>query len=131
MAYFFHNEYTPTLKCNQETNLIVGLLSYDEAVLSGLNYGSNYKLNIYGFSIDPFPVTFKVDFILITGRIATFYKMQKEFDVIKTQIGSYTMGDIRVAVLVDGKETDTCPSYETNYKVERIECSNGVSMVCN
>lgn len=36
-----YNEYTPTLKCNQETNLMIGLLSYDEAVLSGLSYGSN------------------------------------------------------------------------------------------
>ena len=55
------------------------------------------------------------------------YKMQKEFDVIKSQIGSFTNGDVKVAVLVDGKETNEFPSYETNYKIESVECTNGVT----
>ena len=65
--------------------------------------------------------------VVVITKSYAIYKMQKEFDVIKNQIGNYSMGDVRVAVLVDGKETDTFPSYETNYKVESIECSNGVT----
>ena len=55
------------------------------------------------------------------------YKMQKEFDVIKSKIGTFTNGDVKVAVLVDGKETNEFPSYETNYKIESVECTNGVT----
>ena len=64
---------------------------------------------------------------LVFSKSYAIYKMQKEFDVIKSQIGSFTNGDVKVAVLVDGKETNEFPSYETNYKIESVECTNGVT----
>ena len=63
---------------------------------------------------------------VIISKSYAIYKMQKEFDVIKTQIGSFTNGDVRVAAMVDGEETSQFPSYETNYKVEKVKCSNEV-----
>ena len=64
---------------------------------------------------------------LVFSKSYAIYKMQKEFDVIKSQIGSFTNGDVKIAVLVDGKETNEFPSYETNYKIESVECTNGVT----
>ena len=67
---------------------------------------------------------------LVFSKSYAIYKMQKEFDVIKSKIGTFTNGDVKVAVLVDGKETNEFPSYETNYKIESVECTNGVSTKC-
>ena len=64
---------------------------------------------------------------LVFSKSYAIYKMQKEFDVIKSKIGTFTNGDIKIAVLVDGKETNEFPSYETNYKIESVECTNGVT----
>ena len=64
---------------------------------------------------------------LVFSKSYAIYKMQKEFDVIKSKIGTFTNGDVKVAVLVDGKETNEFPSYETNYKIESVECTNGVT----
>ena len=64
---------------------------------------------------------------LVMSKSYAIYKMQKEFDVIKSKIGTFTNGDVKVAVLVDGKETNKFPSYETNYKIESVECTNGVT----
>ena len=72
--------------------------------------------------------------LIVVGLLSSFvayksyaiYKLQEEYDVIKNKIGNFSMGDVRVAVLVDGKEASEFPSYETNWKVESIECTNGV-----
>ena len=64
---------------------------------------------------------------LVFSKSYAIYKMQKEFDVIKSKIGTFTNGDVKVAVLVDGKETNEFPSYETNYKIDSVECTNGVT----
>ena len=55
------------------------------------------------------------------------YKLEKKYDLIQSKIGTFTNGDVKVAVLVDGKETNEFPSYETNYKIESVECTNGVT----
>ena len=65
--------------------------------------------------------------MFVVYKSYAIYKLEKKYDLIQSKIGTYTMGDVRVAVLVDGKETDTFPTYETNYKVESIECTNGVT----
>ena len=65
--------------------------------------------------------------MIVISKSYAIYKMQKEFDVIKSKIGTFTNGDIKIAVLVDGKETNEFPSYETNYKIESVECTNGVT----
>ena len=40
-----YQEYTPTLKCGEDTKLKIGLITYDEAVLSGLAYGTYNNSN--------------------------------------------------------------------------------------
>ncbi len=54
------------------------------------------------------------------------YKLEKKYDILESKIGIYKNSDVVISALVDGKETDTFPTYETNYKVSSIECSNGV-----
>ena len=73
-----------------------------------------------------FAVIMGIMMITIISKSYAIYKLQQDYDLIKNKIGSFTMGDVRVAVLVDGKEASEFPSYETNYKVEGIECTNGV-----
>ena len=76
-----------------------------------------------------------ISLALVIGLMTVFgvyksyaiYKLEKKYDLIQSKIGTYTMGDVRVAVLVDGKEASEFPSYETNYKVESVECTNGVT----
>ena len=66
--------------------------------------------------------------LIVVGLLSSFvayksyaiYKLQEEYDVIKNKIGNFSMGDVRVAVLVDGKEASEFPSYETNWKVESM-----------
>jgi len=65
--------------------------------------------------------------LVVISKSYAIYKLQQDYDVIKNKIGAFSMGDVRVAVLVDGKEASEFPSYETNYKVESIDCTNGVT----
>ena len=64
---------------------------------------------------------------IIISKSYAVYKLEKKYDLIQSKIGSFTNGDIKIAVLVDGKETNEFPSYETNYKIESVECTNGVT----
>ncbi len=54
------------------------------------------------------------------------YKLEKKYDLLEFKIGTYKNSDVMISALVDGKETNTFPTHETNYKVSSIECSNGV-----
>ena len=74
-----------------------------------------------------FAIIMGIMMITIISKSYAIYKLEKKYDLIQSKIGTYTMGDVRVAVLVDGKEASEFPSYETNYKVEGIECTNGVT----
>ena len=65
--------------------------------------------------------------MIVISKSYAIYKLEKKYDLIQSKIGSFTNGDIKVAVLVDGKETNEFPSYETNYKIESVECTNGVT----
>ena len=64
---------------------------------------------------------------IIISKSYAIYKLEKKYDLIQSKIGTFTNGDVKVAVLVDGKETNEFPSYETNYKIESVECTNGVT----
>ena len=64
---------------------------------------------------------------IIISKSYAVYKLEKKYDLIQSKIGTFTNGDVKVAVLVDGKETNEFPSYETNYKIESVECTNGVT----
>ncbi len=54
------------------------------------------------------------------------YKLEEKYDLLESKIGTYKNSDVMITALVDGEETNTFPTYETNYKVTSIECSNGV-----
>ena len=60
-------------------------------------------------------------------RSYAIYKLEKKYDVMQAKIGSFTKGDLQVSVLVDGVETNTFPTYEDNYYVENINCTNNVT----
>ena len=66
-------------------------------------------------------------FVFLMKKSYAIYKLQENYDLIKNKIGTFTMGDVRVEILVDGKETDNFPSYESNYKIESVECDNDVT----
>ena len=54
------------------------------------------------------------------------YKVQEEYDVIKSRIGEFNAEDIILSYTVDGEKTDiNFPSKESNYTVNSVECSDG------
>ena len=91
-----------------------------------LNKFKEKKINSKNIIIS-FAIIMLFMIVVLISKSYAIYKMQKEFDVIKSQIGTFTNGDVNIAVLVDGKETNEFPSYETNYKIESVECTNGVT----
>lgn len=74
-----------------------------------------------------FAVIIGILMVVVISKSYAIYKLQQNYDVIKNEIGKFSTGDVKVAVLVDGEETNIFPSYETNYKVESIDCTNGVT----
>ena len=54
------------------------------------------------------------------------YKVQEEYDVIKSRIGEFNADDIILSYTVDGEKTDiNFPSKESNYTANSVECSDG------
>ncbi len=64
--------------------------------------------------------------IIVSYKPYAIYKLEKKYDILESKIGTYKNSDVVISALVDGEETNTFPTYETNYKVSSIECSNGV-----
>ncbi len=56
------------------------------------------------------------------------YKVQEEYDVIKSRIGEFNIENIILSYTVDGEKTDiNFPSKESNYTVNSVECSDGTT----
>ena len=56
------------------------------------------------------------------------YKVQEEYDVIKSRIGEFNAEDIILSYTVNGEKTDiNFPSKESNYTVNSVECSDGTT----
>ena len=56
------------------------------------------------------------------------YKVQEEYDVIKSKIGEFNNEDIILSYTVNGEKTDiNFPSKESNYTVNSVECSDGTT----
>ena len=56
------------------------------------------------------------------------YKVQEEYDVIKSRIGEFNTEDIILSYTVNGEKTDiNFPSKESNYTVNSVECSDGTT----
>ncbi len=72
---------------------------------------------------------FLISIILL--KTFAFYKLENEYNILKSKVGSYQNGDATISALVDGKETDSFPEYTTNYKVTDVNCSNGVKAYWN
>ena len=56
------------------------------------------------------------------------YKVQEEYDVIKSRIGEFNNEDVILSYTVNGAKTDiNFPSKESNYTVNSVECSDGTT----
>ena len=56
------------------------------------------------------------------------YKVQEEYDVIKSRIGEFNNEDVILSYTVNGTKTDiNFPSKESNYTVNSVECSDGTT----
>ena len=56
------------------------------------------------------------------------YKVQEEYDVIKSRIGEFNTEDIILSYTVNGAKADiNFPSKESNYIVNSVECSDGTT----
>lgn len=66
---------------------------------------------------------------LAVTRIYSASQIQKEFEIIKKEIIDSNVSNI--AAKVDGKNVSSFPSKSTNYKVESIDCTNGVTAEWN
>ena len=56
------------------------------------------------------------------------YKVQEEYDVIKSRIGEFNTEDIILSYTVNGEKTDiNFPSKESNYTGNSVECSDGTT----
>ena len=65
--------------------------------------------------------------VFVVYKSYAIYKLEKKYDIIQSKVGTFPKGDLQVSVLVDGQETNTFPTYQDNYYVESIDCSNGVT----
>ncbi len=65
--------------------------------------------------------------IIVFYKSYAIYQLENDYEVINSKIGNYTMGDIRIMTVVDGKETESFPTYESNYLMTNIECTNGLN----
>ena len=52
--------------------------------------------------------------MIVISKSYAIYKLEKKYDLIQSKIGSFTNGDIKVAVLVEGEEHLGIPSFDTN-----------------
>lgn len=79
-----------------------------------------------------------IDILLIFSfviiGILSIFLMQKEQMILNIEDDHNkiykeikTINDNKIAVLVDGKEASEFPSSESNYKIESIDCTNGVN----
>ena len=64
--------------------------------------------------------------VFVVYKSYAIYKLEKKYDIIQSKVGTFPKGDLQVSVLVDGQETNTFPTYQDNYYVESINCTNGV-----
>ena len=56
------------------------------------------------------------------------YKVQEEYDVIKSRIGEFNSEDVILSYTVNGAKADiNFPSKESNYTVNSVECSDGTT----
>ena len=70
--------------------------------------------------------------LLVLGGITLYktfalYEEKKEFNVLQGRIPDFrnSIGDVKIAAIVDGKLTSKIPTKEEGYAVEEIVCDKG------
>ena len=65
--------------------------------------------------------------VMITiGTSYAIFSIQPEYHTfIKSQVGEFSTGDIKLSVLVEGESQSDFPAKGTGYAFEKVECENG------
>ena len=88
---------------------------------------NNKKLNSKYVIIAGIMLIFMLSIFALYKSYA-LYKVQEEYDVIKSRIGEFNTEDIMLSYTVNGEKTDiNFPSKESNYTVNSVECSDGTT----
>ena len=72
-------------------------------------------------------ITLLVLVVMITiGSSYAIFSIQPEYHTfIKSQVGEFSTGDIKLSVLVEGVAQSEFPAKGTGYAYEKVECKNG------
>ena len=66
--------------------------------------------------------------IFVFYKSYAIYKIEKKYDVIKSQIGEFDTEDMILSFTIDGNKEDVnFPSKNSNYIVNSVTCENGTS----
>ena len=69
--------------------------------------------------------------VMITiGTSYAIFSIQPEYHTfVKSQVGEFSTGDIKLSVLVDGKKVESIPSKGSGYTYEGTECENNSTVI--
>ena len=72
-------------------------------------------------------ITLLVLVVMITiGSSYAIFSIQPEYHTfVKSQVGEFSTGDIKLSVLVEGVTQSDFPAKDTGYAFEKVECENG------
>ena len=72
-------------------------------------------------------ITLLVLVVMVTiGTSYAIFSIQPEYHTfIKSQVGEFSTGDIKLSVLVEGESQSDFPAKGTGYAFEKVECENG------
>ena len=75
--------------------------------------------------------TLLVLFVMITiGSSYAIFSIQPEYHTfLKSQVGEFSTGDIKLSVQVDGKAAEEFPKKDSGYTLEYLNCTNDSSYI--
>src|SRR5574344_1445355 len=52
------------------------------------------------------------------------FSTTKKFNVINAKVGDFSSGDFTIAAYIDGTKSSTFPDKDSEYGIEKVECTN-------
>ncbi len=95
--------------------------------LKPFNPGKELKKSNRKYTKKQLITTLLVLVVMITiGSSYAIFSIQPEYHTfIKSQVGEFSTGDIKLSVLVEGVAQSDFPAKDTGYAFEKVECDNG------
>ena len=85
------------------------------------------KLNSKYFIIASIMLIFMISVFALYKSYA-LYKVQEEYDVIKSKVGEFNQEDVILSFTIDGNKSEaTFPGKNTGYSVNSVSCNDGVT----